>query len=1096
MRKNVLANGSGGLKLLLREKLLSKVAHSSGKCNQQAAQQEQAADSADEQTLDELYGAVESAEKNTDTSADKNVGALLAFVDHDSLTAQLQQTTHELQSETARADKATARASALEAESANLRLLVQEKIRQLDAYAIKYKELEDQLAPLKRSCSAYAREAEIRNKRPVGEVYDEGTAADELAKLFVKQAHEPHNEKGLFQCMIEHPLMRNLANRQMEALYKGCAKFKIVERLTKAIKTLKSMTMSMHHWHAYSAILTAIAPEVGDVEALKEFATETGCSVKTLSLGMLRRGLIDRDDGAGLWYEEHKQQYRNKFAVKYEEEGYAQTIVNFQISISQASANKKDLVWKHAGGKVWHKDMPESCGAMGCESHPKYYRTKTYSDAYALFTVAHPTIAKVCSLSMYRSFEPYYFCSPEKSTCLCIYHERFKLLLKQYRDMASDWHGGEGNCKCACGFCDSGGCEKHVNGSHEELAEHLLCPKPSGSEYYKTKCVRKNCIRLNDKQKKDYCGCGWKYTKENSVADCKLEYTNDPVEFVDYVDETYSTTKTVDGETIVTEQTRKVKKKMTGTRASFMAEFRVVSADFFEHDHVARWQAEDFELLIANLPKGQAIFLEDFSMDYSHVHQGETQGEHWTHWSSTLFPVVVYYRDNDGLVWAHSYTYLSPDGKHDNDFVQHVNEHLVALVKAKLQDELDVKLELVHFVSDGCRGQFKLKKQWLWLTNLETTLGVVGRHRYFQSCHGKGPSDGLGATYKSNMSSAEAMGVYMAVTFDAFVWLVKKFTTPTRLTGSKKKKPKATHSIKSHNFYYVPAHGEVTAEYQSDLLPRSAYQSNILACLDRKRKKEMLGGVGIIGNFEYIGGGGSGVIRYRWLSHSCKHCIGGQFNNCTLKSASPKILNSAVSEKNFSGAAEANAAMKERVSTIRDKLKVGAFIALYQETDNNNRKFSIARVAKVWRPSVVGELVSESRPKSTQKSVLEVHFGVMLKITKNDPVAKYKFETGECCLRTYDNNCGEAKQCTLRHAHKVYVDAVLPPTPIAMMQHGGERKQRKKRQASTSKSRSTHAKQVQNRPEYFMLSPGDEQKISATLSDDSQKGIDTAYIVR
>ena len=245
MRKNVLANGSGGLKLLLREKLLSKVAHSSGKCNQQAAQQEQAADSADEQTLDELYGAVESAEKNTDTSADKNVGALLAFVDHDSLTAQLQQTTHELQSETARADKATARASALEAESANLRLLVQEKIRQLDAYAIKYKELEDQLAPLKRSCSAYAREAEIRKKRPVGEVYDEGTAADELAKLFVKQAHEPHNEKGLFQCMIEHPLMRNLANRQMEALYEGCAKFKIVERLTKAIKTLKSMTMRL-----------------------------------------------------------------------------------------------------------------------------------------------------------------------------------------------------------------------------------------------------------------------------------------------------------------------------------------------------------------------------------------------------------------------------------------------------------------------------------------------------------------------------------------------------------------------------------------------------------------------------------------------------------------------------------------------------------------------------------------------------------------------------------------------------------------------------------------------------------------------------------
>ena len=42
---------------------------------------------------------------------------------------------------------------------------------------------------------------------------------------------------------------------------------------------------------------------------------------------------------------------------------------------------------------------------------------------------------------------------------------------------------------------------------------------------------------------------------------------------------------------------------------------------------MARWQAEDFERLIDNLPAGHAVFLEDFSMDYAHVHQNEVQGK-------------------------------------------------------------------------------------------------------------------------------------------------------------------------------------------------------------------------------------------------------------------------------------------------------------------------------------------------------------------------------------------------------------------------------------------------------------------------------------
>ena len=502
-----------------------------------------------------------------------------------------------------------------EAEVAHLNGMLLEKIAQLEGYKTRLEDLEKQLAPLRNSCAAYQREQVKRQAEEAS--YDETKAADKLATSFIKEAHNSEDPSGLLSAMLGHKLMQGLANHHMSKLYEGCPKFQIAGRVAKAISKLKLLTCSTHHWHAYSAILTAIAPAPGDTDALKDYASEAGCSVTALTKAAWRRLLIDRDEGEGLWYEEAKAQYRNKFSQKHS--GFVPVIIQFHASISQPSANKKDIVLQHAGGKVWHKGMPESCDDLGCESHVKHYRLKTYAEAYGLFAVAHPQIAKVCSMSTYRSFEPFYIKRPEKSTCLCIYHERFQLLLKQYREMSKKWHGDE--CSCECGFCETGGCKLHVNASHGDLADHLLCPKPAGSDYHKESCVRGRCVRLNKNKKKAYHGCGWNYPKENSVSECAVEYTDEKVEYIDYQDEKYTTTKKVEGEAIETEHSRKIKATQTGTRKSFMEVFRTVSTDFFEHSHVARWQGEDFELLIDNLPINHAVFLEDFSMDYAHVHQ-------------------------------------------------------------------------------------------------------------------------------------------------------------------------------------------------------------------------------------------------------------------------------------------------------------------------------------------------------------------------------------------------------------------------------------------------------------------------------------------
>jgi hypothetical protein len=212
------------------------------------------------------------------------------------------------------------------------------------------------------------------------------------------------------------------------------------------------------------------------------------------------------------------------------------------------------------------------------------------------------------------------------------------------------------------------------------------------------------------------------------------------------------------------------------------------------------------------------------------------------------------------------------------------------------------------------------------------------------------------------MSAAELRGIYMANTLAAYAWLVKKLDIPSR---RKNKHQKERHSIWRHNFYYVPAHGEVI---DGDLDP-----------------------------------------------------------------------------------------------------DVG-------------RSFVVARVASTPRRSIVGELVSGQRPPSAQHWVLEVHFGELQRQTKNEP-AKYKFDMSDCCSETYDN-CGEANQCALRHAHKIFIDVVLPPLALPMVQQKARqsgRKQRAKKQKTCTAQSSA--------PEFWVLPPGSEQKIMGTLSDDQQAGV-------
>jgi len=297
---------------------------------------------------------------------------------------------------------------------------------------------------------------------------------------------------------------------------------------------------------------------------------------------------------------------------------------------------------------------------------------------------------------------------------------------------------------------------------------------------------------------------------------------------------------------------RIVIKSVTTSRREFMRRLRQIVDMFWEHQYVAHSQHDAFDACIDNLPATQMIILEDFAMSYSHIHQEETQGEHWEHWSTTLFNTVVYaHRDNPTgggkSVWATAEPFVSPDRKHSNEFVKHCNNILIQRWKEKIPG-----LEAVHIWSDGCKGQFKQKAQWYWLTEAAKEHGITITHNFFQSCHGKGPADGEGAVYKRGMREAELFGVYMQDSKAAFNWLVKERSK----VGHRKHKSK--HSILERHFHYVEV-GEV----------------------DHRGGAVLKGGDGSASKYRFVSSPETGFVQMGLLSCFCASCFRSDFANCT-----------------------------------------------------------------------------------------------------------------------------------------------------------------------------------------------------------------------
>lgn len=146
----------------------------------------------------------------------------------------------------------------------------------------------------------------------------------------------------------------------------------------------------------------------------------------------------------------------------------------------------------------------------------------------------------------------------------------------------------------------------------------------------------------------------------------------------------------------------------------------------------------------------------DFAENYSCTSQDEVQSVHWSNTQATIHPIMAFINSSDvegQITHKESHIFISDDNRHDAD--------AVTKFVSTSYEELKTKHNILHVeeFSDCCAAQYRCSKSICDLSHRASDMGLSSvNHHYFESCHGKNSSDGLGAIVKYNEKTRLSLG--------------------------------------------------------------------------------------------------------------------------------------------------------------------------------------------------------------------------------------------------------------------------------------------------------------------------------------------------
>lgn len=176
----------------------------------------------------------------------------------------------------------------------------------------------------------------------------------------------------------------------------------------------------------------------------------------------------------------------------------------------------------------------------------------------------------------------------------------------------------------------------------------------------------------------------------------------------------------------------------TKSTEDFIASFVEQVEELVTHDFYYKEQFKYLKNLTTNMAEGEVIVTMDFGENYTFVVQRSAQSYYFRNQQATLHPFVYYYKLN-GEVHHGTYLVISDHMDHDTAAVYAFQKALISHLKATLPFEI----KKIKYISDGCSGQYKNKKNVANLWYHLRDFGIPAEWHFSATSHGKSVVDGI-----------------------------------------------------------------------------------------------------------------------------------------------------------------------------------------------------------------------------------------------------------------------------------------------------------------------------------------------------------------
>lgn len=352
--------------------------------------------------------------------------------------------------------------------------------------------------------------------------------------------------------------------------------------------------------------------------------------------------------------------------------------------------------------------------------------------------------------------------------CACPPCTLMRETLRGWHTQRKNWYrkqDEEGAAVCSCSSCAKGSTYREASGSLSKLRAFIHAPcgkaafaslaiqagpkKTETVEFYRRECCRAPlpasvCPHQASRSKGvcRECGdcnrCGWKAT----MPRC-------PVEYGDQVDaewKEYRPRIEPDGRSFQDELVT-----IKGTRKQLMERLENVFAEWSPHDWIDRWTTHQRHLTYATFGKREICISTDFSAQYDHKAFSTRTCEHPARSNMDVFIVTHSPRWENGErrvttdVWR-----IFSEAKGSSLFHNKALNQITEYYRERLG------LQRIFLFSDGCRSQYKGKRNFLCIATFPSRLnGIDLVHRFAASHHFKGPHDAYGKDAKHLCRTAE-----------------------------------------------------------------------------------------------------------------------------------------------------------------------------------------------------------------------------------------------------------------------------------------------------------------------------------------------------